>query len=124
MGTGERAVLIGDEELACGIPMEVLESLCEFGIVDLGIEATQHRSDVRVWYEISQREGFECAVCWVLVFDVRTLQKCKYRRKLTVPLMKDTPSSRNSSSMPDMPITYTFLSFGSFITEEMYTAAA
>ena len=124
MRTWECVVFIGDEELTCGVPMEVLKSLCEFGIVDLGIEAAQHRSDVRVWYEISKREGFECAVRWVLVFEVRTLQKCEYRGKLTVPPMKDTPSSRSSSSMPDMPITYTFLSLGSFITEEMYTAAA
>ena len=75
MRTGERAVLIGNEELACGVPMEVLESLCEFGVIDLGIETAQHYSDVRVWCEIGQREGFECAVCWVLVSDVRILQK-------------------------------------------------
>ena len=42
----------------------------------------------------------------------------------TVPPVKGMPSSLSSSSSPDIPITYTFLSFGSFITDEMYTAAA
>lgn len=53
MGTGERAVLVGKEKLACGIPMKVLESLGEFRVIDLGVETTQHHSDVRVWCEIS-----------------------------------------------------------------------
>lgn len=43
---------------------------------------------------------------------------------LTVPPMNEMPSSRSSSSRPPMPITYTFLSLGSFMTDEMYTAEA
>ena len=41
-----------------------------------------------------------------------------------MPPMCVMPSSSSSSSRPAMPITYTFLSLGSFMTDEMYTAAA
>lgn len=42
----------------------------------------------------------------------------------TVPPRNEMPSSRSSSSIPDMPTTYTFLSFGKLTTVERYTAAA
>ena len=43
---------------------------------------------------------------------------------LTVPPRCWMPSSSSSSSRPFIPITYTFLCFGIFITVEMYTADA
>lgn len=43
---------------------------------------------------------------------------------LTVPPRYWIPSTPSSSSIPAIPTTYTFLSLGSFVTEEMYTAAA
>ena len=43
---------------------------------------------------------------------------------LTVPPMCAMPSSSSSSSSPAMPITYTFLSLGILMTDEMYTADA
>ena len=42
----------------------------------------------------------------------------------TVPPMKEMPSLRSSSSIPDIPTTYTLLSIGKFSVEERYTAAA
>ena len=43
---------------------------------------------------------------------------------LTVPPRCWMPSSSSSSSRPLIPITYTFLFFGIFMTVEMYTADA
>ena len=42
----------------------------------------------------------------------------------TVPPRYSIPSSLSSSSSPAMPITYTFLSLGILMTDEMYTADA
>ena len=148
-----RAVLIGREEVAAFVPEEVVERLGELRVVHGRVKSGQHGANAWVGCPVLETEWRDRVVLGVLRAQKRTRTRARAHsargdpmqkqernaseqytissigwkqegKTRTVPPRYSIPSSLSSSSSPAMPTTYTFLSFGSCRTEEMYTADA
>jgi hypothetical protein len=52
--------------MAARVASQVLESLGQLRIIDLGVRPANNRSDIGVKCKVGQRKGFECVVRRIL----------------------------------------------------------